>query len=61
MAHKDVSPDETVKYLMRQADGLTIESVYLPYPERVSVCLSTQVGCAGGLHVLRHRAGRTGA
>ena len=48
VAHRDVSPDETVKYLMKQADGLTIESVYLPYPERVSVCLSTQVGCPAG-------------
>lgn len=48
VAHKDVAPDETVKYLMQQADGLTIESVYLPYPERVSVCLSTQVGCPAG-------------
>ncbi len=48
IAHKDVSPDETAKYLMKQADGLTIESVYLPYPERVSVCLSTQIGCAAG-------------
>jgi 23S rRNA (adenine2503-C2)-methyltransferase len=48
VTHKDVSPDETVKYLMQQADGLTIESVYLPYPERVSVCLSTQVGCPAG-------------
>jgi 23S rRNA (adenine2503-C2)-methyltransferase len=48
VAHKDESPDETIKYLMRQADGQTIESVYLPYPERVSVCLSTQVGCPAG-------------
>ena len=48
VAHKDVSEDETVKYLMQQADGLTIESVYLPYPERVSVCLSTQIGCPAG-------------
>ena len=47
-AHKDVAPDETVKYLLRQSDGQTIESVYLPYPERVSVCLSTQIGCAAG-------------
>lgn len=47
-AHKDTAPDETVKYLLRQADGQTIESVYLPYPDRVSVCLSTQVGCAAG-------------
>ena len=48
IAHKEVSSDETVKYLMKQADGLTIESVYLPYPERVSVCLSTQIGCPAG-------------
>jgi len=48
VAHKDVSQDETVKYLMRQCDGLTIESVYLPYPGRVSGCLSTQVGCPAG-------------
>ena len=47
-AHKDTAPDETVKYLLRQSDGQTIESVYLPYPERVSVCLSTQIGCAAG-------------
>ncbi len=47
-AHRDVAPDETVKYLLKQDDGQTIESVYLPYPDRVSVCLSTQVGCAAG-------------
>ena len=47
-AHRDTAPDSTVKYLLRQADGQTIESVYLPYPDRVSVCLSTQIGCAAG-------------
>jgi 23S rRNA (adenine2503-C2)-methyltransferase len=47
-AHKDIAPDETVKYLMRLSDRETVESVYLPYPERVSVCLSSQVGCAAG-------------
>src|SRR5579862_6835440 len=47
-AHQDVSEDETIKYLMRLADGFTVESVYLPYAERVSVCLSTQVGCPAG-------------
>lgn len=47
-AHRDTAPDETVKYLLRQTDGQTIESVYLPYPDRVSVCLSTQIGCAAG-------------
>ncbi len=48
VAHRDDSPDETVKYLMGLHDGQKIESVYLPYPDRVSVCLSTQVGCAAG-------------
>jgi 23S rRNA (adenine2503-C2)-methyltransferase len=48
VAHRDVAADETVKYLMRMADGLTVESVLLPYPDRVSVCLSTQVGCPAG-------------
>lgn len=48
VAHRDISEDGTIKYLMRQADNLTIESVYLPYPERVSVCLSTQIGCPAG-------------
>lgn len=47
-AHKDVSPDETIKYLVELADGEKVESVYLPYPERVSACLSTQVGCPAG-------------
>ena len=47
-AHKDESPDNTVKYLMQMEDGQRIESVYLPYAERVSVCLSTQVGCPAG-------------
>ncbi len=47
-AHRDVAPDETVKYLMKLADGQQVESVYLPYAERVSVCLSSQIGCAAG-------------
>ena len=48
VAHRDESADETVKYVMSLWDEQTIESVYLPYAERVSVCLSTQVGCAAG-------------
>ncbi len=47
-AHRDDAPDETVKYLMRLSDGQQVESVYLPYSERVSVCLSSQIGCAAG-------------
>lgn len=40
-----VSADGSVKYVFRLEDGPVIESVYLPYQRRVSVCLSTQVGC----------------
>lgn len=48
ISHQDRSADDTVKYVLKLADGQTIESVLLPYPDRVSVCLSTQVGCAAG-------------
>ena len=48
VTHQDLSADETVKYLLAMDDGQTIESVFLPYEDRVSVCLSTQVGCAAG-------------
>jgi 23S rRNA (adenine2503-C2)-methyltransferase len=48
IAHRDCAADETVKYLTRMADGETVECVLLPYPDRVSVCLSTQVGCPAG-------------
>lgn len=42
------SPDGTAKYLLKLSDGETIESVLLPYSDRTSVCVSTQVGCAAG-------------
>ncbi len=48
LRHKDVSSDGTIKYLFAMPDGLTVESVFLPYQQRVSVCLSTQVGCPAG-------------
>jgi 23S rRNA (adenine2503-C2)-methyltransferase len=40
--------DGTVKCLLALCDEMVIESVLLPYEDRVSVCLSTQVGCAMG-------------
>jgi 23S rRNA (adenine2503-C2)-methyltransferase len=65
--HRSVAPDGTVKYLLKLADGLIIESVGIPtyrrwgdeekFPnpkskiqnpkplERLTVCVSTQVGC----------------
>lgn len=39
------APDGTVKYLLDLHDGEVIESVFLPYRDRTSVCLSSQVGC----------------
>ncbi len=53
--------DGTTKYLLKLGDGETIESVLLPYADRVSVCVSTQVGCpAGCLFCATARAGSCG-
>ncbi len=40
------STDGTVKYLWRLEDGSVVESVFIPDPERVTLCVSSQVGCA---------------
>jgi len=42
------SPDGATKSLLQLEDGRRIEAVLLPYEERVSACVSTQVGCAVG-------------
>jgi len=39
------SRDGATKHIARLGDGNFVESVHLPYPDRVSVCLSSQVGC----------------
>src|SRR4051812_50229955 len=39
---------ETVKQLWRLHDGRAIESVLMEYRDRVTVCVSTQAGCAMG-------------
>ncbi len=39
---------DTVKYLWELHDGLRIETVLMLYPDRVTVCVSSQVGCAMG-------------
>lgn len=40
--------DDTRRYLWRLSDGATVESVGLPTPDRLTVCFSTQAGCAMG-------------
>ena len=40
--------DETKKFLFQLEDGNRIESVLIPDKKRLTLCLSTQVGCALG-------------
>jgi 23S rRNA (adenine2503-C2)-methyltransferase len=39
------SPDGTVKFLLKLADGNIIETVGIPTEKRLTVCVSSQVGC----------------
>lgn len=41
-----ISRDESVLYLMELADGERVESVYMPEKRRVTLCISSQAGCA---------------
>ena len=42
------SRDGSVKYLFRLRDGAVVETVYIPEPDRATLCVSTQVGCGLG-------------
>jgi 23S rRNA (adenine2503-C2)-methyltransferase len=44
----NIASDLTEKLVLRLADGNHIEAVLMREPARVTVCLSTQVGCAMG-------------
>src|SRR5262245_14788308 len=46
IVHRDRSVDGTQKFLLRLADGRTIESVFIPDTPAMTFCISTQVGCA---------------
>jgi 23S rRNA (adenine2503-C2)-methyltransferase len=43
--YRSVAPDGTIKYLLRMADGLIVETVGIPTEKRLTVCVSSQVGC----------------
>ena len=43
-----VSDDRTVKHLWRLPDGELVESVLIPSGERLTLCISSQAGCAMG-------------
>ncbi len=46
VVHRARSADGTVKYLLALADGREVETVHIPERERVTVCVSSQAGCA---------------
>jgi len=39
------SRDGTVKYLLRLEDGKAVEAVYIPEARRITLCISSQIGC----------------
>lgn len=43
-----ISEDGSRKYLLRYADGTTVECVGMPSGNKLAVCASTQAGCAMG-------------
>ena len=48
IAHHVADGGRTHKFLLRFADGESIETVLMRYPRRATVCISTQAGCAMG-------------
>jgi len=42
------SSDQSTKHAFRLGDGACIEGVHMPYEDRATLCLSSQVGCAMG-------------
>jgi 23S rRNA (adenine2503-C2)-methyltransferase len=45
IARRFESADGTRRYLLRLADGRTVETVLMPEGERDTICISSQVGC----------------
>ncbi len=43
--YRSVASDETVKYLLKLKDNQLIETVGIPTEKRLTVCVSSQVGC----------------
>lgn len=54
---RERSEDGTEKLLYRLADGQTVEGVLIPGRGRLTLCVSTQVGCASGCGFCRTGAG----
>jgi len=48
IGEKHRSPDGTTKLLLRMEDGEPVECVLIPEGERLTLCVSSQVGCPAG-------------
>jgi 23S rRNA (adenine2503-C2)-methyltransferase len=48
VSRQSADDGQTVKWLWSLHDGAQVESVLMLYPDRVTVCISTQAGCAMG-------------
>ncbi|MBY5164090.1 23S rRNA (adenine(2503)-C(2))-methyltransferase RlmN [Nitriliruptoria bacterium AS10] len=48
VAHSVADAGRTHKLLLEYHDGVAIETVLMLYPDRATVCISTQAGCAMG-------------
>lgn len=46
ISHIQKASDNTVKFLFELQDGHKVETVLIPFNNKYSICLSTQVGCA---------------
>lgn len=46
LVRRDGDDGDTVKWLWAAADGAQVETVLMRYPERATVCVSSQAGCA---------------
>lgn len=51
--NEKTSSDQTIKYLFKLRDGQHIESVKIPDDPRLTLCLSSQVGCPLGCKFCR--------
>ena len=45
---RQISKDGTRKYLFRVSEGIEVESVMIKQPDRMTLCVSSQVGCGMG-------------
>jgi 23S rRNA (adenine2503-C2)-methyltransferase len=46
ISRQSADDGQTIKWLWALHDGAQVESVLMHYPDRVTVCISTQAGCA---------------